>query len=202
MLKSPEDMHAAVIKNLPETTGRSLADWLKVARTLPVEPGPVAEPGSKPVRALGSTLQDVHGDLGSVQARCIAWEALRPAGYVAPSEGQLVDAQYSGAKAPLRPIYDAIVEAVAGLGPDASIAPRKTQVTLSRGRTFGIVKAATKSRVDLGLRLPDLPGTDAGRLEAGDHFSGNTTHRVKLQSPSEVNAELVGWVRQAYESRA
>jgi len=68
-------------------------------------------------------------------------------------EDELVDAQYAGPKALLRPIYDAVVKAARALGPDVGGDAAKSQVTLSRATSFAVVRAATKTRVDVALKL-------------------------------------------------
>lgn len=82
------------------------------------------------------------------------------------------------------------------MGSDVEIAPKKTYVSLRRNKQFAIVQAATKSRVNLGLNLKDVDS--AARLEGGKVFSGMCTHRVRLNSPAEVDAAVVGWLKQAY----
>jgi hypothetical protein len=107
-------------------------------------------------------------------------------------------AQYAGAKAALRPIYDRHAEAATALGSDVTLEPRKTYVALVRGRQFGLIQPSTKSRVDLGLKLPGVEPTE--RLQAAGNFgSGQITHRVALTSESEVDGEVLGWLKAAYE---
>src|SRR5579883_81800 len=69
------------------------------------------------------------------------------------SEEELLDAQYAGAKAALRPVYDKLAKVARGFGKDVMIAPRKSQVTFARKVTFAVVRAAARDRVDLMLRL-------------------------------------------------
>jgi predicted transport protein len=115
-----------------------------------------------------------------------------------PSEDQFA-AQYAGAKAALRPIYDRLAAAATALGGDVTLAPRKTYVALGRGRQFGLIQASTKSRIDLGLKLPGVAPTE--RLQAAGNFgSGQITHRVALTSEAEVDDEVLGWLRAAYEA--
>jgi hypothetical protein len=38
-----------------------------------------------------------------------------------------------------------------------------------------------------------------GRLEASGSFNAMCTHRVRVASLKEVDAELVGWLKQAYD---
>jgi hypothetical protein len=51
--------------------------------------------------------------------------------------------------------------------------------------------------VDVGLNMKGLPATE--RLLA-EKPGGMCQYKVKLSSPAEVDAELVGWLRHAYES--
>ena len=72
---------------------------------------------------------------------------------------QYIDQQYTGAKAMLRPVFDAVRAAAEALGDDVSIEGRGTYVPFVRKRQFAAAAAATASRVDLGLRLPDPPSS-------------------------------------------
>jgi hypothetical protein len=60
----------------------------------------------------------------------------------------------------------ATLAALPGIGQVAVVQARKTYVSLaSKRRTFAVVQATTKNRVDLGLRLRDQ--RLAGRLKSG-----------------------------------
>src|SRR5512147_2276335 len=72
--------------------------------------------------------------------------------FMQASADDLVDGQYAD-RQELRPIYDAIIQAAAGLD-EVIIQARKTYVSLvTPRRTFARVQATTRTRVDLGLRL-------------------------------------------------
>src|SRR5437867_12938150 len=65
---------------------------------------------------------------------------------------ELIDGQYAD-RAQLRPIFDALIDAAAGLG-QVTIQARKTYVSLvSPRRTFARIQATTKNRVDPGPRV-------------------------------------------------
>jgi len=51
--------------------------------------------------------------------------------------------------------------------------------------------------VDVGLILKGEP--PAGRLEASGSFNAMFTHRVRVNSLSEVDAQLIAWLKQAYD---
>ncbi|MCB0031828.1 MAG: hypothetical protein KDE28_28150, partial [Anaerolineales bacterium] len=57
-----------------------------------------------------------------------------------PAEADLVAAQYAGAKAGLKPIYEAILAVVSEFGPDVEVAPKKSYVSLRRQKQFAIVQ--------------------------------------------------------------
>ena len=93
----------------------------------------------------------------------------------------LVETQYSGGKAGLRPIHDALVKLAKGFGDDVEIAPKKASVSLRRSKQFALITPATKTRVDLGI---NLKGVEAqGCLEAA---GGMCTHKIKLEAVSEI----------------
>ena len=98
----------------------------------------------------------------------------------------------------MRPIYDAIVKAVHGFGPDVVVAPKKAYVSLRRGKQFAIIQPSTKTRVDVGINLKGVaPGK---RLEASGSFNSMVTHRVRLAGAGEVDAQMIAWLKQAYDA--
>ncbi len=113
------------------------------------------------------------------------------------SEDTLVEEQYAGAKADLKPIYDEVIKAVMKLGGDVEVAPKKAYVSLRRKKQFAIIQPSTKTRMDIGLIIKGKGTTD--RLEEGSKWNGMCTHRIRLTEKGEVNSELVGWLKEAYE---
>jgi predicted transport protein len=180
-------MMSAVTDSMTERTGRSLEDWLAL----------VAGSGVDPLdqNAVRRWLKDVHGVKQNSQW-AIADAAARDAGWVRPTVEEYVDGQYTGAKAALRPIFDTLREAAVALGDDVVLEGRGTYVPFVRRRQFAAVAAATASRVDLGLRLPEPPAS--ARLEPAK-TPGQATHRVQLLSVDDVDDEVRGLLRAAYE---
>lgn len=127
------------------------------------------------------------------------WSAVRFRPDQPLSEQEIVDAQYGGKKASLRPIYEALITAAQESGPDVELAPRKSYVGLVRNKIFAVIAPSTSARLDLGLKLP---GKEQGvRLaEARGFGSGSITHKVALTSVEDVDDEVVGWLREAYKS--
>lgn len=77
----------------------------------------------------------------------------------------------------------------------------KTYVSIMRKRQFAVIQPTTKSRVDLGLVLPDVK--PSGRLQRATSVGGGrVTHRVELLSPEQIDDEVIGWLKLAYEADA
>ena len=110
---------------------------------------------------------------------------------------ELIEGQYAD-RPQLRPVLDAVLALLPALGP-VTVQARKTMVSLvCPRRTFAVVQATTKDRVDLGLRLDDAePG---GRLHSAKNIdSGGATVRVALRRPEDVDDEVRGLMRRAYD---
>ena len=110
---------------------------------------------------------------------------------------ELIEGQYAD-RPQLRPVLDAVLALLPALGP-VTVQARKTMVSLvCPRRTFAVVQATTKDRVDLGLRLDDAePG---GRLQSARNIdSGGATVRVALRRPEDVDDEVRGLMRRAYD---
>jgi predicted transport protein len=176
MAKSPQDMKASMIAGLAEKTGKPLEQWLSIIK-------------SAGLAKHGLT----HGF-----ANMIALQALGSDSHTAANTGSLLDAQYAGAKAALRPIYDAVIQATIKFGKDVDIAPKKSYVSLRRSKQFAIVQPSSSSRVDVGINLPDVKA--GKRLEASGSFNAMLSHRVRVTDVSDVDAELVEWLKLAYKS--
>jgi hypothetical protein len=108
----------------------------------------------------------------------------------------VVDAIYVGPKAALRPIHDALMKAIQAFGA-FEIAPKKGYLSLRRKKQFAMIGPATNTRVEVGLNMKDVPGTT--RLLAQPP-GGMCQYKVKIADPAEVDAELLAWIRRAYDS--
>ena len=111
---------------------------------------------------------------------------------------ELIDAQYAD-RPQLRPVLDAVLATLPALG-DVTVQARKTIVSLvGPRRTFAVVQATTKNRVDLGLRLDNEK--PAGRLLVARDI-GAANLRIPLAGPGDFDEEAFGWLRHAYAENA
>ena len=172
---------ATMLANLPEKTGKPLDEWLGLI---------AAQDGLEKHGQIVTFLKGDHGVTHGF-ANLIAAKALESD---APADP--VAEQYSGAKAALKPVHDAIVEYARSLGDDVEIAPKKTSVSLRRKKQFALITPATKTRIDLGLALKGDEA--AGRLET---YNAMCSHRVRIESSEGFDDEVRGYIAEAY-SRA
>jgi hypothetical protein len=176
-----------MIQNLHAKTGKSLAEWIEIAQAAKLAK----------TRDLLNHLKAEHG-LTYGYANLVAQKALETPAQAAAGEDEVVAAQYAGTKSGLRPIYDALAEAVQGFGADVELAPKKAYVSVRRKKQFAIFQPSTATRLDVGLNLKGIPAT--ARLELSGSFNAMVSHRVRLSAPEEVDQELLGWLKQAYDA--
>jgi hypothetical protein len=184
--RSWQEMYARVQAQLERQTGESLASWnAKIkAQSLAHEPD---------LRAWLAT-QNVTG----YPAMLLVFETFGYPDYLQKDADELIDGQYRD-RPNLLPIYDAVVEAVLGLG-HVELQARKTYVALiGPKRTFASIQATTKTRVDIGLRLDGIKPD--GRLEIAKSIGQSSmTHKLALASVDDLDDEALGWLRRAYEA--
>ena len=176
-MASPEEQLATMLANIPEKTGKPLDEWITLIR----------KSGLEKHGEIMKFLKDEHG-VSHGFANLIVAKSKETG-----EDIDLVAAQYSGAKAGLRPLHDEIVAFAHSLGSDVEIAPKKASVSLRRKKQFALITPATKTRIDLGLALKgDEPN---GRLE---NYNAMCSHRVRLESSADFDAEVKGWMKEAY----
>jgi hypothetical protein len=181
-------MGDAIKRNLPEKTGRTFEQWVALVR----------KEGLSGKREIVAWLKSKHG-VGHVTAVFIAADAQgKSIADTYADSGALLDGMYAGEKAALRPLYDELTGLAQKLGKDVELTVCKTYVGIRRARQFALVKPTTKTRVDLGLALPDMK--PAGRLAAaGSIGSDRVTHRIPIASLEEIDAEVRRWLKAAYD---
>jgi len=186
-MASPSDMMESMTDNLKTHTGKTLEEWVEHVLASDLDPL-----DQKSVR---NWLKKEHGVLQNSQWT-IADAAARAAGWVRPSVEGYIDSQYQGQKAALRPIFDALREIIEGLGEDISVEGRNGYTPFVRKRQFAAVRAATKTRIDLGLRFKEEPQSE---LLSKKSLPGQSTHKIGLSSLEDITDELRDLIRLAYE---
>jgi len=104
-------------------------------------------------------------------------------------------ALFEGKDENVQAIYTRLREALSALGPFQE-EPKKTSIHLVRNAGFAGVHPR-KSYLYLNLRT-DYP-IDNPRIAKTEQVSKNRFHNeLKLNSPDEVDEELIGWLKDAY----
>ncbi len=186
MAKSPEDMTESMIRNLAEKTGKTLAQWVKIA-------------GKSKLSKHGELVKFLKSEHGVTHgyANLIAHKTLASDAGSAASTDDLIDKQYAGNKANLRPLYEKLIKAVNKFG-SVEVSPKKAYVSLRHAKQFAIVQPSTATRLDVGINLKDTKPT--GRLEASGSFNTMVTHRVRVESLKDVDKALVAWLKKAHNA--
>jgi hypothetical protein len=106
---------------------------------------------------------------------------------------------FAGRSPAVRQVYDQILRAAAAFGPVAED-PKKTSIHLNRKTAF----AGVATRKDaLLLTLKAERDIRSPRVAKHEQVSAHRWHlEVRLTEPAEVDAELIGWLREAYEISA
>jgi len=192
----PSIKHAAAILNsLPEKTGKSVDEWAKL----------LAEAGMTTSKSMARYLRD-HYDIARPTAT-ILFAKINNIRHELEAEAYLeyaptrIDKQYTGGKAHLRPLAELLFAELDKLGADVGASPCKTFVPFYRQHVFAQVKAATQKRIDVGLALACYDGQIPERLkDTGGAAKGDRiTHVIGITAPEEIDAELIQWMRTAYE---
>ena len=170
-----------MIDNMPEKTGKSLEEWKSILKTK------TFTKHSEAVNFLKKEHGVTHGFANTIVS--LSKEEQK-------ALDDLVTTQYQG-KENLLPIYEKLIAGVDAFGEDVKVTPKKTEVSLDRKTKFGVIKPATKTRIDLGLKIKGKPTTD--RLENSGPFRTMCTHRVQLTNVNQIDSELLEWLKEAYE---
>lgn len=135
-----------------------------------------------------------HGDANTLVHVVLQSDGTRAA--EGKSEGEVLDEIYSGKKAGLRPIHEALMAGVVKFGEFESL-PKKGYVSLRRKRQFAMIGPKTNTRVEVGLNVKDLL---ANKRLLEQPKGSMCNYIVNLTDAKEVDEQLFAWVRQAYEN--
>jgi len=181
-MADPQAALATQLRNIEAKTGKTIAQLREV----------IAASGLAKHGEIRAMLMERFG-LGHGDANTVAHVAKE---VPAAAGDDPLDAIYTGAKAGLRPLHEAVMKAMHALGPFET-APKKTYLSLRRKKQFAMVGPATKELVEIGLNAKGLP--EHPRLKALPP-GGMCQYAVRLGSANEVDAALLAWVRAAYDA--
>jgi len=186
------------IAELKQKPGRTLEEWLRFIK----KEGPPTEQTRR------DWLKSEHR-LGTNTAWWLAERSVGKGEEAADSDAYLkaaenyVEEMFSGKKAHLRPLYDALLKLGLSIGQDVKACPCQTIVPLYRHHVFAQIKPTTQTRIDFGLALGDTKKTPKRLINTGGYEKKDRiTHRFEISSLNDIDDEVKRWLRVAYDRDA
>ncbi len=174
-----------MIENLKEKTGHSLDEWKTViAKENLTKHGEI-------VKFLKESHNITHGYASEI--------ALKVLGSDTDSSNDadaFIETQYKG-KEHLKAFYDKLLSEIEKFDGDFEIAPKKTYVSLKRKKQFVILNPTSKTRFEIGFNLKGIEAK--GKLE-NEKPNGICSHKINLADISEIDKEIIDWIKMAYEN--
>lgn len=112
------------------------------------------------------------------------------------SSDSVLDEIYTGPKAAFRPIHEKLMQEMGRFG-EFEVAPKKGYVSLRRKKQFAMIGPKTNTRFEVGINAKDMK-KNPRLLEQPAGSMCN--YIVNLTDAKEVDAELVAWLKSAYET--
>jgi len=137
-----------------------------------------------------------HGDANSLVHAVLKSDGQRVA--EGKNEDTVLDEIYSGLKAGFRSIHEKLIKEISKFG-EFEIAPKKGYVSLRRKKQFAMIGPKTNTRFEVGINAKDF-NRNARLLEQPKGSMCN--YVVKVTDTKEVDAELIAWLKSAYEGAA
>lgn len=176
----------AMIENLQMNTGKTLEQWTNI-----VNKQNFAKHGE-----IIKFLKDNYG-LTHGFANLIAHKAKGSDADSAENKNDLIELQYKG-KEHFKPLYDKLLHEIQVFGGDFEIAPKNAYVSLRRKKQFAILQPATKTRFEIGIILKGQE--PKGKLEAINTPNAMCSHRINLADIKDIDKEVIGWLKTAYDN--
>ncbi len=171
-----------MIDNMPEKTGKSLLEWTKILHVKKFSKHGEA------VKFLKTEYDVTHGFANTIVTLSKNDQN---------TDDDLLANQYKG-KEHLKPIYEKLISEISTFGNDITITPKKSSVSLIRKHQFALIKPATKTRIDLGLKIKDK--LTFGRLENSGPFGTMCTHRIQITAIDAIDSQVISWIKEAYDA--
>ena len=137
-----------------------------------------------------------HGDANSLTHFALQSDGASAAQVKGLAGDAVLDEIYADKKAPLRPIHDKLMEAIHQFG-EFEIAPKKGYVSLRRKKQFAMIGPGSATRVEVGI---NVKGLDADERLLEQPAGSMCNYKVKVTTLDEVDASLIAWIQEAYQS--
>jgi hypothetical protein len=172
-----------MLDNLHKNTGKSLEEWISFVN-------------GKSFAKHGEIMKYLKEEIGLTHgfANLIALKTLKSDAGSVENKDDLIQSQYKG-KEHFLPIYEKLVSEIQKFGSDIEFAPKMANVSVRRKKQFVLLHPITKTRFEIGINYKGQE--PSGKLLA----SGNAmcTHKININTLEDIDAEVIDWLKQAYE---
>jgi len=175
------------LENIQKKTGKSLAELAAIAQKSGLSKHGELRDMFKEKLGLG------HGDANALVHAIFQSDGTHAA--EGKNEDAVLDEIYSGAKAGFRPIHEKLIKEMKKFGEFETV-PKKGYVSLRRKKQFAMIGPKTNTRFEVGINAKDFK-QNARLLEQPKGSMCN--YIVNVNDPREVDAELVAWLRSAFD---
>jgi hypothetical protein len=175
------------LENIQKKTGKSLDELVAIVKKSGLTKHGEIRDYLKRELGLG------HGDANTLVHVVLQSDGQRAA--EGKSTDQVLDEIYVGAKAHMRPIHEKLMKEIVKFG-EFEIAPKKGYVSLRRKKQFAMIGPKTNARFEVGINARDFK-KNARLLEQPKGSMCN--YIVNVTDAKEVDAQLIAWVKAAYE---
>ena len=173
-----------MLENLKEKTGHSLEEWAKL----------IAVQKLSKSGEIVKFLKETH-NLGHGYAATIAMKILGTDAASTDDTEELIVNQYKG-KEHLKVFYDTLISEIQQFDGEFEIAPKKAYVALRRKKQFIILNPASKTRFEIGFNLKGMESTSKLIAEKPDAIC---SHKITITDISDIDSDVLGWIKMAFE---
>jgi fructose-1,6-bisphosphatase/sedoheptulose 1,7-bisphosphatase-like protein len=185
-----EKSYISQLSNIEKRTGKSIEELTAIVK------GSGLSKHGELVAMLKSTLSMGHGDANLVVHTALKSDGRSAAAADGSSTEQVLDNLYAGPKAALKPIQEKLLRELQKFG-DFEEAPKKGYISYRRKKQFAMIGPATNTRVEVGLNVKGLkPHQRLQELPAGQMCN----YKIKITELDEVDAQLINWLKAAYDA--
>jgi hypothetical protein len=177
----------AYLDNVRAKTGKTPEDFAKLA-------------AQKGLAKHGDIVKWLKADfeLGHGHATAIAGVLMKQGAPKASTEEKF-GALFAGKKQRWREPSDGLIEQLRKFGSGFDAKAGGTYINLLRdSKKFAILQPSSADRLDIGIKLKGVPAE--GRFELAGSWNAMVTHRLRINDPTEIDQEVITWLRRAYDA--
>jgi predicted transport protein len=174
----------SMIENLKTKTGHSLEEWKSIIASQNFSKH------GEILKYLKESQGITHGYASTIASKVLGSDAAS-----ATNTDELIVNQYKG-KEHLKSFYDKLISEIEKFEGGFEISPKKAYVSLRRKKQFITLNPASKTRFEIGFNLKNVEAK--GKLEAEKPMA-MCSHKINLSNVHEIDKEVIGWIKIAYE---